>query len=110
MKLRRYILLLSLALLSFFNLYSQEENFKELVIDKYISELKLNDNAQKKITSILLKYKPLFEKVPISNRDYNVLLKKEILEVYDILERSQFSDYKEIKKIIEPHKIYRTKG
>ena len=109
MKIKYLILFLFFTLLTSINLYSQEEDFKELIIDKYISELKLDNTNQIKITSIFLKYKPLFENKSLSNKEYNTLLKREALEVYEILNRSQFSDYKKIKKVIEPNKRYRSK-
>lgn len=107
---RHYIFLLIFTLLSFIDIHSQEENFKVHVIDKYITELKLDESDQKAIATILLKYKPLFEKEPISNRDYNVILKKEALEIYEILSKDQFSIYKKIQQNIEPNKKFRTKG
>ena len=109
MKIKHVFILFLFSFLGLYTSYSQEEKFKELIIDKYVSELKLDDKAQEKFTLVLLKYKPLFEKKYSNVGDYNTLLKREVLEIYEILSRSQFSEYKKFKKIIEPHKQYRTK-
>lgn len=109
MKFKSVFFLLLFSLLGVYASYSQQEKFEELIIDKYVSELKLDDKAQVEFSTVLLKYKPLFEKEDTSAGDYNALLKREVLEIYEILSRSQFSEYKKIKKIIEPNKKYRTK-
>lgn len=90
-------------------LYSQEPSFKELVIDKYLDELELDVNQQNEFTSVLLKFKPLFDADSINTQDHNSLLKREGLEIYGILNEDQLSVYKKIKKNIEPDKIYRRK-
>lgn len=110
MKIKYVFVLFLFSFLGLYTSYSQEEKFKELIIDKYVSELKLDDKAQKEFTLVLVKYKPLFEKIYSNEGDYNALLKNEALEIYKILDRSQFSEYKKIRKIIEPNKKYRTKG
>lgn len=102
-----------LFLFSFFGLYTsyaQEGKFKEIIIDKYVNELKLDDKAQLDFSNVLLKNKPLFEREYINVGDYNALLKSEVLEIYEILNKDQFSEYKRIKKNVEPNKTYRTKG
>ncbi len=109
MKIKYVFILFFFSFLGLYTSYSQEENFKELIIDKYVSELKLDDEVREEFTLVLVKYKPLFEKKSINIRDYNILLKREVLEIHEILDRSQFSTYKKIKKIIEPNKKYRTK-
>jgi len=110
MKFKSVFYLILFSLLGVYTSYSQQEKFKELIIDKYVSELKLDDKAQEEFTLVLFKYKPLFEKKYSSVREYNSLLKREVLEIYEILNRNQFSEYKKLRKIIEPSKKYRTKG
>lgn len=109
MKFKNVFLLFIFSLLSVYTSYSQEESFKELVIDKYLSELNLDANQQKEFTSVLNKYKSSFEKDTINLKDYNSLLKRETLEIYEELSKEQFSVYKKVKKAIEPDKIYRRK-
>ena len=110
MKIKYVFILFLFSFLGLYNSYSQEEKFKELIIDKYISELKLDDKAQQEFILVLEKYKPLFEKTYSNVGDYNALLKREVLEIYEILDRNQFTLYKKIKKIIEPNKKYRVRG
>lgn len=110
MKIKYVFILFLFSFIGLYTSYSQEEKFKEIIIDKYVNELKLDDKAQLEFSKVLLKYKPLFEKQQSDNREYNALLKREVLEIYEILNRDQFSEYKKIRKIIEPNKTYRTKG
>ncbi len=109
MKIKHVFILFLFSFLGLYASYSQEEKFKELTIDKYVSELKLDDKAQEEFTLVLLKYKPLFEKKYNNVGNYNTLLKREVLEIYAILDRNQFSEYKKFREIIEPNKKYRTK-
>ncbi len=110
MKIKYVFVLFLFSFLGLYTSYSQEKKFKELIIDKYVNELKLNDKAQVEFSIVLLKYKPLFEKEYPSVGDYNALLKREVIEIYEILNKDQFSEYKKIRKIIEPNKTYRKKG
>ena len=109
MNFKNVFFLFLFSFLSVHTLYSQEPSFKELVIDKYLDELELDVNQQKKFTSVLVKFKPLFDADSINTHDHNSLLKREGLEIYGILNKDQLSVYKKIKKIIEPDKIYRRK-
>ena len=109
MKIKNVFFFFLFTFLSVHTLYSKEHSFKVLVIDKYVNELELDVNQQKEFTSVLVKFKPLFQMYSISPHDHNSLLKREGLEIYGILNKDQFSVYKKIKKIIEPDKIKRRK-
>ena len=108
-------LMFFLMLLFFFvkSNYSQEIDSKKHInkIHKvYEQKLILNKIQSKKIKEIFLKYnskiKDLIDR-KATKIEINQLTKLETLEIYNILSRKQFTEYKKLKKDIEEYKRYR---
>jgi len=76
----------------------------------YEQKLILNKKQSKKIKEILWKYnfkiKDLIDS-EATKIEINQLTKVETLEIYNILSRKQFTEYKKLKKDIEEYKRYR---
>jgi len=108
-------LIFFLMLLFFFvkSNYSQEINSKKHInkIHKvYEQKLILNKKQSKKIKEILWKYNSKIKDLIDSEATkikINQLTKEETLEIYNILSREQFTEYKKLKKDIEEYKRYR---
>ena len=80
------------------------------LLKKYQKELNLNKKQSKKLKIILLKYNPKITKLTnskASSFEINKLVKLESLEIYKILSREQFTEYKKLKKVLERNKRYR---
>ena len=93
--------------------YGQENNSKKHInkIHKvYKQKLILNKKQSKKIKEILWKYNSKIKDLIDSEATkikINQLTKEETLEIYNILSREQFTEYKKLKKDIEEYKRYR---
>lgn len=98
------------VLMAISNSFTQNDSLHNTVLDRYVHELKLDKVTKEKLNTVLEKYKPLFKKQFKSSQEFNALLKLEVLEIYEILDKDQFSVYNRVKKNIEPNKKYRTKG
>ena len=107
--------LLLIFLLFFFtkNNYGQEIDSRKHInhIHKtYEKELSLNKEQSKKIKQILLQYNPEIKKLintKATRVKINKLIKLEVLEIFNILTREQFSMYKTLKKVLEENKKFR---
>ncbi|MEQ6122608.1 hypothetical protein AAON49_00215 [Pseudotenacibaculum sp. MALMAid0570] len=95
------------------SIYAQEIDDKKYInkIHKeYVEKLGLNNNQTKGFKSILKKHnailKTLLEQKK-DTREINKQIKLLDLEVYKILTREQFSEYKRIKLQLEDYKKYR---
>ena len=93
--------------------YSQEIDSRKHInkIHKvYEQKLVLNKKQSKEIKEILWKYnskiKDLID-VEATKTEINQLTKEETLEIYNILSRKQFTEYKKLRKDIEEYKRYR---
>mgnify|MGYP001567383252 FL=1 len=76
----------------------------------YEQKLILNKKQSKKIKEILWKYNSKIKDLIDSEAtkiEINQLTKVETLEIYNILSRKQFTEYKKLKKDIEEYKRYR---
>ena len=76
----------------------------------YEQKLILNKKQSKKIKEILWKYNSKIKDLIDSEATkikINQLTKEETLEIYNILSREQFTEYKKLKKDIEEYKRYR---
>ena len=106
---------LLIFLLFFFtkNNYGQEIDSRKHInkIHKtYKKELSLNKEQSKKIKQILLQYNPEIKKLintKATRVKINKLIKLEVLEIFNILTREQFSRYKTLKKVLEENKKFR---
>ena len=80
------------------------------VLKKYQKELNLSKEQSKKIKTILLTYNPEITKLinsKASSFEINKLVKLESLEIFKILSREQYTNYKKLKKVLETNKRYR---
>ncbi len=107
------ILFLFLIFFCVNNNYAQEIDSKKHInkIHKvYEQKLILNKKQSKKIKEILWKYNPKIKDLiddEATKIEINQLTKVETLEIYNILSREQFTEYKKLKKDIEEYKRYR---
>ena len=107
------ILFLFLIFFCVNNNYAQEIDSKKHInkIHKiYEQKLILNKKQSKKIKEILWKYNSKIKDLIDSEAtkiEINQLTKVETLEIYNILSRKQFTEYKKLKKDIEEYKRYR---
>ena len=107
--------LLLIFLLFFFikNSYGQEIDSKKhinKIHETYEKELGLSKEQSKKIKQILLQYNPEIKKLintKATRIEINKLIKLEVLEIFNILTREQFSMYKDFKKVLEENKKFR---
>ena len=106
MKFRNLLGIVLLTLASVNPLLAQESTPSDIIND-YTKELKLNAEQEKQFKEVLMKFATQFEEYESNAREYNALMKKETLEIYDILNREQFAVYKKLKQTIEPNKKYR---
>lgn len=111
--LKKNIIIFIFIFFSIYKNYAQKIDSKKHInkIHKlYENELNLNTIQSKKFKNILLKYNPIIKKlIDIKSNDIeiNKQTKLESLEIYDIINREQFSKYKKIKQSIEEYKKYR---
>ena len=110
MKIKYLCFLFLFSFCGLYTLYSQEEKFKELVIDKYSKELQLTQDKVEKLTLIISDCnKKLLELNSDDVSSYNKVLKGEISKIYHLLDREQFQKFKKIRLNVEKNKIFRTK-
>ncbi len=103
------VILTGVFLCSGFYGFSQEQRAEAILVDQYTEALKLDNKQKRKLKNILLKNASRFNNVQLNNQDYNTLLKKEHLEIYEILNEEQFYLFKKDRLSIEPNKNYRFK-
>lgn len=95
--------------------YSQELSSKKYIktiYKSYTTELILSKKQALEFHKILEIYNKKLEVILTTSNsnqknEFNKMLKLQDLEVYYILDRTQFETYKKIKKIIEPIKKYK---
>ncbi len=103
---KNYLIIVLFCLMCISTALSQEKTSQD-VVDDYLKELKLDRKQKKQFATVIKKYAPQLSVKKLSVRDYNALMKEETLEIYGILSPEQFSEYKKLKKSIEPNKKYR---
>ncbi len=87
--------------------FSQQTNILDEIVNSYLKELKLNGDLEAKFRAVILDFSPQLKEKNLTTSDYNALMKKETLKIYEILNKEQFTIYKKLKESIEPHKKYR---
>jgi len=108
-------LLISTLVLFLFSLSAQSQ---EVDSRKYINkahkayqeQLQLDEDQSKSFKIVLQKFNPVLKKLTdqkSNNKEFNKQLKLMDLEVYKILNPKQFSEYKKVKRQLEPFKQYR---
>jgi len=108
-------LILSLFFILFISIsgYSQDIDSKKhinKIHKEYVEKLNLDKKQSIDFKKILKKYNPLLKKnIALKKKfnDLNEIIKLNDLEVYNILNQSQFAKYKELKLTLEPLKKYR---
>lgn len=107
-------LTLLLLLLGGFNLSAQQLSSKKYLNDTftaYNKELQLSPEKAKKFKDILKRYNAkiavLVDAKDSSPQSFNKLVKLQDIEIFKLLDGTEFTRYKKEKAIIEPAKKYR---
>ena len=90
-----------------FYIYSQENTSTSNLIEVYTNQLNLGKEQSKQFLDIIDKYNHNLKEKALSNTEFNKILKSKYLELYKILKKEQFNEYKKMSKKLEPQLQYR---
>lgn len=99
------------TLILFFSLNTQAftQDQTETILTKYEQALELDETQLAKFSVILDKYQNQLRDTSLTDKAFNVLMKKRDLAFFDMLTKEQFKLYKEHRSLIEPNLKYRFK-
>ena len=109
--LTRKLLVVIPTLILFFSLSNQvfAQDQTETISGQYEQALDLDASQLERFRDILDQFQNQLRDTSLSDKEFNVLVKKRDLAFFDMLSRDQFKLYKENKPIIEPNLKFRYK-